>query len=74
MEEARRAGTTIPDQLKQAILLKYVSGQLRTHVNLAIQDTTSFKDFREHVLQQKWSGLIFAEDNTTIHNCYTYGG
>ena len=69
LEEARRAGTTIPDQLKQAILLKCVSGQLRTHLNLAIQDTTSFKDLREHVLrwdrsQQKWSGLIFAEDNT----------
>ena len=42
---------------------------MRTHLNLAIQDTTSFKDLREHVLrwdrsQQKWSGLIFTEDNT----------
>ena len=66
LEEARRAGTTIPDQLQQAILLKCVGGQLRTHLNLAIQETTSFKDLREHVLlwdrsQQKWSGLIFSE-------------
>ena len=70
VEEARRAGTTIPDQLQQAILLKCVGGQLRTHLNLAIQETTSFKDLREHVLlwdrsQQKWSGLIFSEDTTS---------
>ena len=67
IEEARRAGTTIPDQLQQAILLKCISGQLRTHLNLAIQDSTTFKDLREHVLrwdrgQQKWSGLIFSDD------------
>lgn len=36
LEEARRAGTTIPDQLKQAILLKCVSGQLRAHLNLVV--------------------------------------
>ena len=70
LEEARRAGTTIPDQLQQAILLKCVSGQLRTHLNLAIQDTTSFKDLREHVLkwdrsQQKWAGLLFSSDDTS---------
>ena len=29
LEEARKAGSTIPDQLQQAILLKCVSGQLR---------------------------------------------
>ena len=70
MEEARRAGTTLPDQLQQAILLRCVTGQLRTHLNLAIQDTTTFKDLREHVLrwdrgQQKWSGLIFGDDSST---------
>ena len=70
MEEARRAGTTLPDQLQQAILLRCVTGQLRTHLNLATQDTTTFKDLREHVLrwdrgQQKWSGLIFGDDSST---------
>ena len=70
LEEARRAGTTIPDQLQQAILLKCVSVQLRTHLNLAIQDTTSFKDLREHVLkwdrsQQKWAGLLFSSEDTS---------
>ena len=64
LEEARRAGSSIPDQLQQAILLKCVSGQLRTHLNLAIQESTTFKELREQVLrwdrsQQKWSNLIF---------------
>ena len=35
LEEARRAGSSIPDQLQQAILLKCVSGQLRTHFELS---------------------------------------
>ena len=66
LEEARRAGSSIPDQLQQAILLKCVSGQLRTHLNLAIQESTTFKELREQVLrwdrsQQKWSNLIFDE-------------
>ena len=47
LEEARRAGSSIPDQLQQAILLKCVSGQLRTHLNLSIQEATSFKELRE---------------------------
>ena len=67
LEEARKAGATIPDQLKQAILLKSVSGQLRTHLNLSIQETTTFAELRDHVLrwdrsQQRWNGLLFSED------------
>ena len=67
LEEARKAGPTLPDQLQQGILLKYVSGRLRTHLNLAIQETTTFKELREQVLkwdrsQQKWSSLIFSDD------------
>jgi hypothetical protein len=70
LEEARKAGSTIPDQLQQAILLKCVSGQLRTHLNLAIQETTTFQELREQVLrwdrsQQKWSNLIFADESST---------
>eukprot|EP00435_Cladocopium_sp_Y103_P011612 s291_g3.t1 len=67
LDEARRAGSTVPDQLQQAILLKRISGQLRTHLNMDIQDATAFKELREHILrwdrsQQKWSNLIFSED------------
>ena len=68
LEEARRAGSNIPDQLQQAILLKCVSRQLRTYLNLAVQDATTFKELREQVLrwdrsQQKWSNLIFDESS-----------
>ena len=64
LEEARKAGATIPDQLKQAILRKCVAGQLRTHLNLAIQETTTFAELRGHVLrwdrsQQRWNGFCF---------------
>ena len=67
LEEAKKAGSTIPDQLQQAILLKCVSGQLCTHLNLAIEETTTFKELREQVLkwdrsQQNRSNLIFSDD------------
>eukprot|EP00435_Cladocopium_sp_Y103_P060151 s367_g21.t3 len=71
LEEARKAGSQIPNQLQQAILLKCVSGQLRTHLYLAIQEeTTTFKELREQVLrwdrrQQKWSSLIFSDESST---------
>ena len=61
LEEARRAGSDIPDQLQQAILLKCVSGQLRTHLNLAVQDATQV--LRWDRSQQKWSNLIFDESS-----------
>ena len=75
LEEARRAGTTIPDQLQQAILLKCVSGQLRTHLNLAIQDATTFKELREHVLKWEeptkmgWSSFLWGR----FQYSYSYG-
>ena len=38
-EEARRAGTAVQEELKVAIVLKAVSGQLKTHLNLNLTDT-----------------------------------
>lgn len=62
-EEARKAGITIQPELKTAILMKSVGGQLETHFNLAIQDSAKYEDLREQVLrwdraQHKWAGLI----------------
>ena len=81
--EAKRAGSSIPDQLQQAILLKCVSGQLRTHLNLHVQEAATFPELREQVLkwdraQQKWNGLIFAEDSSgaapmEIDRVWSYG-
>ena len=47
--------------------MKSVSGQLRTHLNLAIQETTTFAELRDHVLrwdrsQQRWNGLLFSDE------------
>eukprot|EP00435_Cladocopium_sp_Y103_P063886 s153_g25.t1 len=70
LEEARQAGSTVPDQLQQAIRLKCVTGQLQTHLNMATQKSTTFKELREQILrwdrsQQKWNSLIFADKTST---------
>ena len=49
---------------------KCVTGQLRTHLNLAIQETTTFAELRDHVLrwdrsQQRWNGLLFSDEPTS---------
>ena len=50
--------------------MKSVSGQLRTHLNLSIQETTTFAELRDHVLrwdrsQQRWNGLLFSDEATS---------
>ena len=62
-EEARRAGTALQEELKVAIVLKAVSGQLKTHLNLNLTDTITYSELREAVLkwdkaQQRWSHLV----------------
>lgn len=36
-EEARRASVTIQDEMKIAVLLRCLSGQLRTHVRVTVK-------------------------------------
>ena len=62
-EEARRAGTALQEELKVAVVLKAVSGQLKTHLNLNLTDTITYSELREAVLkwdkaQQRWSHLV----------------
>ena len=62
--------TLQPQLLQQAILLKCVSGQLRIHLNLAIEESTTFSELRERVLrldrsQQRWSSLVFSGGDGT---------
>ena len=59
-EDTRRAGTTLADDLKTAILLRCIGGSLKTHLNLNLKDGTKYIDVREEVLrwdraQQKWN-------------------
>ena len=61
-EETRRAGTPLADELKTAILLRCISGNLKTHLNLNMKDGTKYLEVREEVLrwdraQQKWNGV-----------------
>ena len=69
-EDSRRAGTDIQDAVKAAILMRCVSGQLKTYLNLGAQDDMSYSALREQCLkwdkaQQSWSSLV-ASDDTAV--------
>lgn len=71
MEEARHAGTTVQDELKQAVLMKAVSGQFKTRLNLQMTSSTTYNELRESVLkwdggQQRWSGLVLPDDGDAM--------
>ena len=68
-EEARRASVTIQDEMKIAVLLRCLSGQLRTHVSLQLSDSEgmSYGELRECLLkrdraQQRWGHLVANAD------------
>ena len=66
-EEARRASVTIQDEMKIAVLLRCLSGQLRTHVSLQLNESMSYGELRECLLkwdraQQRWGHLVSNTD------------
>ena len=66
-EEARRASVTIQDEMKIAVLLRCLSGQLRTHVSLQLSDGMSYGELLECLLkrdrgQQRWGHLVANAD------------
>ena len=70
-EEARRASVTIQDEMKIAVLLRCLSGQLRTHVSLQLSEGMSYGELRECLLkwdraQQRWGHLIASPDATPM--------
>ena len=46
-EESRKSGTDIQDAVKSAIVMRCVSGQLRTHLNLGAQENMTYASLRE---------------------------
>ena len=50
--EAERAGTKAQEELKSAILLKSVSGQLKNYLNVHLHDGSQYHEIREQIL--KW--------------------
>eukprot|EP00435_Cladocopium_sp_Y103_P016278 s3391_g4.t1 len=66
-EDCRRAGTQVQDAVKAAILLRCVSGQLKTYLNLGAQEDMSYASLRESCLkwdkaQQRWSALVQSDE------------
>ena len=69
-EDTRRAGTTLADELKCAILLRYLSGALKTHLSLSLKETSTYLELREEILRwdrahQKWSNLVSTTDESS---------
>ena len=59
-DETAKAGMTSQGELKSAILLRCVGGQLKSSLNLTIGDNVQYSTWREQVLpwdrsQQKWA-------------------
>ena len=68
-EDSRRAGTDIQDAVKAAILMRCVSGQLKTYLNLGAQDSMAYNSLREQCMkwdraQQRWSTLVTTDDTS----------
>ena len=69
-EETRRAGTVLGEDLKCAILLRCISGALKTHLSLNLKENCKYQELREEVLRwdrahQKWSNLLQSTDDST---------
>ena len=59
-DETVKAGTTIQEELKSAILLRCVGGQLKSFLTSTIGDNVQYSTLREQVMQwdrsqQKWA-------------------
>ena len=69
--EAERAGVKVQDEVKVAVVLKCITGQLRTHVNLQLSEGMSYRDLREVLFkydraQQRWAHLVQTSDETAM--------
>ena len=69
MEEARKVGSPLSDELKTAVLMKCIGGQLKTFITVNMTETMTYQDVRELLLkwdrsQFRWThGLILGHDN-----------
>ena len=68
-EETRRAGTVLGDELKCAIMLRCITGALKTHLSLNLKENCKYPELREEVFRwdrahQKWSNLLQSSDDT----------
>eukprot|EP00435_Cladocopium_sp_Y103_P013965 s1844_g3.t1 len=61
--------TTLADDLKSAVLLRCVTGALKTHLYWGLRESSKYDGLREEILRwerahQKWSNLVSAADDS----------
>ena len=62
-EYERTTGETLQEELRFAVVFRCVTGQLKTWLQLQVQDGTSFADLREHIVRYdkatlKWTDAM----------------
>ena len=70
-DEAKRAGVAImaiQEEVKVAVVLRCLSGALRTHVSLQLSEGMTYMELRECLVkwdraQQRWSHLVSTDDH-----------
>ena len=67
-DEAKRAGVAIQEEVKVAVVLRCLSGALRTHVSLQLSEGMTYMELRECLVkwdraQQRWSHLVSTDDS-----------
>ena len=63
-EYERSSGATYPDDLKIAAVVSALPSELRTHVQMALQDTTTFDDLRQRLELYEQASTKWTADST----------
>ena len=67
-DEAKRAGVAIQEEVKVTVVLRCLSGALRTHLSLQLSEGMTYMELRECLVkwdraQQRWSHLVSTDDS-----------
>ena len=70
-EECRKTGVSFPDELKTAMVLRCVSGALKTQLSLQLDESATYSTVREAILrwdrsQQKWHNLLQGDSSEAV--------
>lgn len=71
-DEAKRSGVDIQEEVKVAVILKCLAGQLKTHVSLQLGEGMTYKELRECLMkwdraQQRWQHLLPTSPDDPMH-------
>ena len=70
-EERRKTGVQMPDELKTAMVLRCISGALKTQLSLQLDENATYTTVREAILrwdrsQQKWHTLLQGDSTDAV--------